>query len=171
MNKEKLKQDFINAFGEEKWEIEEALAKIEPISRELAEFLEVPQLPIIVENIREDSRMDFKLECIILRKDVALNYVESLKSIAHEYRHWMQFLCVKNMDTSNPLLYEYAKDFTYMAQHGNSVDGTDDYYSLIIEVDAFAFQKYFLREVLDIETHYPNEEYDQFLDKFIKKFY
>lgn len=171
MNKEKLKKDFINAFGEEKWEIEEALAKIEPISKELAEFLEVPQVPIIVENIREDSRMDFKLECIILRKDVALNYVESLKSIAHEYRHWMQFLCVKNQDTSNPLVYEYAEGFMYMAKHGNANDGTLDYYSLIIEIDAFAFQKYFLKEVLDIETHYPNEEYDKFLDKFIKKFY
>ncbi len=94
----KLKEDFINAFDEEKWEIEEALAKIEPISRELAEYLEVPQVPIVVENIKEDSRMYFQEEFIVLRKDIALNYVEALKSIAHEYRHWYQFLEVKNKD-------------------------------------------------------------------------
>ena len=52
----KLKEDFINAFGEEKWEIEEALAKIEPISSELAEYLAVPQVPIVVENIKEDRK-------------------------------------------------------------------------------------------------------------------
>lgn len=87
------------------------------------------------------------------------------------YRHWMQFLCVKNQDTSNPLVYEYAEGFMYMAKHGNANDGTLDYYSLIIEIDAFAFQKYFLKEVLEIETHYPDPGYDKILDKFIKKFY
>ncbi|MBR6072310.1 MAG: hypothetical protein IKP77_05720 [Acholeplasmatales bacterium] len=171
MNEDRIKEDFIKAFGEEKWEIEQALAKIEPISRELAEFLEVPQIPIVVENIPEDSRMNFQLECIILRKDTALNYIEALKALAHEYRHWMQFLCVKNQDTSNPLVYEYAEGFMYMAKHGNANDGTLDYYSLIIEIDAFAFQKYFLKEVLEIETHYPDPGYDKILDKFIKKFY
>ena len=167
----KLKEDFINAFSEEKWEIEEALAKIEPISRELAEYLEVPQVPIVVENIKEDSRMYFQEEFIVLRKDIALNYVEALKSIAHEYRHWYQFLAVKNKDESNPLVYEYAEGFMYMSEHGNTNDGSNEYYSLIIELDAFAFQKFFLKEVLDIETHYPNEEYDKMLDKFIEYFY
>ena len=171
MNEDKIKEDFINAFGEEKWEIEQALSKLEPISKELAEFLEVPQIPIVVENIPEDSRMNFQLECIILRKDTALNYIEALKALAHEYRHWMQFLCVKNQDTSNPLVYEYAEGFMYMSEHGNTNDGSNEYYSLIIELDAFAFQKYFLKEVLDIETHYPNEEYDKMLDKFIEYFY
>ena len=171
MNKGKIKQDFINAFGEEQWNIEEAISKLEPISKELAEFLEVPQVPIVAENIPEDSRMNFQLECIILRKDVALDYLEGLKAIAHEYRHWQQFLCVKNMDTSNPLIYEYAEGFMYMKEYGNANDGTNDYYSLIIEIDAFAFQKYFLKEVLDIETHFPDSEYDKLLDKFIKKFY
>ena len=171
MNNDKIKEDFINAFGEEKWEIEEAISKLEPISKEIAEYLGVPQVPIVVENIPEDSRMNFQFECIILRKDTALNYLEGLKALAHEYRHWMQFLCVKNKDTSNKFIYEYAEGFMYMSKHGNSMDGTNDYYSLIIEIDAFAFQKYYLKEVLNIETHYPNEDYDKLLNEFIEKFH
>ena len=170
-SKEQIDKEFIEAFGKEQWEIEEAISKLEPISKEIAEFLGVPQVPIVVENIPEDSRMNFQLECIILRKDTALNYLEGLKALAHEYRHWMQFLCVKNQNTSNPLIYDYADGFMYMIQNGNSKDGTVDYYSLIIEIDAFAFQKYFLKEVLDIETHFPDPEYDKILDKFIKNFY
>ena len=113
----------------------------------------------------------YKEEFIVLRKDIALNKLEAMKSIVHEYRHYYQFLCIKNEKYEEPLLEHYAEGFQYMIEHGNKNDGTDDYYSLIIEIDAFAFQKYFLKEVYGIETHYPNEEYDKILDKFIENFY
>ena len=80
-SKEQIDKEFIEAFGKEQWEIEEAISKLEPISKEIAEYLGVPQVPIVVENIPEDSRMNFQFECIILRKDTALNYLEGLKVV------------------------------------------------------------------------------------------
>ena len=170
-SKEQIDKEFIEAFGEEQFEILEAINALDPISKEVAEYLEVPELPIVVEPIPEDSRIYYKEEFIVLRKDIALNKLEAMKAIVHEYRHYYQFLCIKNEKYEEPLLEHYAQGFIYMIEHGNKNDGTDEYYSLIIEIDAFAFQKYFLKEVYGIETHYPNKEYDKILDKFIKKFY
>ena len=169
--KEQIDKDFIEAFGEEQFHIQEALNKLEPLSKLVSEYLEVPQVPIVVEPIVEDSRMYFQDEFIVLRKDVALNELEAKKAVCHEYRHFYQFLCIKNSKYEEPLLEYYLEGFQYMIEHGNKNDGTEDYYSLIIEIDAFAFQRYFLKEVLGIETHYPNEEYDKLLDKFLNKFY
>ena len=87
MTKEQIKQEFINSFGEEKWIIEEALDKLRPISLKVSKYLNVKELPIIVEPIEEDSRLNFQLECIILKKEIALNNLESLKAITHEYRY------------------------------------------------------------------------------------
>ena len=170
-SKEQIDKEFIEAFGEEQFKIQEALNALEPISQEVAEYLEVPQVPIVVEPIKEDSRMYFQEEFIVLRKDIALNKLEAMKSICHEYKHYYQFLCIKNAKYEEPLLEQYVEGFQYMIDHENKSDGTMDYYSLIIEIDAFAFQKFFLKEIYGIETHYPNEAYDKILDKFIEKFY
>ena len=170
-SKEQIDKEFIEAFGEEQFQIVEALNELEPLSKQVSEFLEVPQVPIVVEAIEEDSRMYFKEGFIVLRKDIALNKLEAMKAVCHEYKHYYQFLCIKNAKYEEPLLEQYVEGFQYMISHGNSNDGTEDYYSLIIEIDAFAFQKFFLKEVYGIETHYPNEAYDKILDKFIEKFY
>ena len=87
MNKATIKQNFINAFGEEQWNIEEAISKLREASLLLSDYLEVSELPIVCEPIKEDSRIYFKEEFIVLRKDVALNYLEGLKAITHEYRY------------------------------------------------------------------------------------
>ena len=89
-SKEQIDKEFIEAFGEEQFKIQEALNALDPISKEVAEFLEVPELPIVVEPIPEDSRIYYKEEFIVLRKDIALNKLEAMKSIIHEYRHYYQ---------------------------------------------------------------------------------
>lgn len=169
--KDQIDKDFIEAFGIEQFKIQEAFNKLEQFSELVAEYLEVSVLPIVSEPIKEDSRIYYKEQFIMLRPDISLNELEAKKAIAHEYRHYYQFLCIKNAKYDEPLLHQYLEGFQYMIVHGNKNDGTSDYYSLIIEIDAFAFQKYFLKEVLGIETHYPNEDYDKILDKFIKNFY
>lgn len=88
MNNEQLKQEFINSFGEEQWNIEESLTKLEKQSKRLSKLLNVKELILISDTLYEDSRIMFKEEYIILRKDIALNYVEALKTIAHGYRHF-----------------------------------------------------------------------------------
>ena len=60
--KEQIDKEFIEAFGEEQFKILEAINALDPISKEVAEFLEVPELPIVVEPIPEDSRIYYKEE-------------------------------------------------------------------------------------------------------------
>ena len=166
-----LKQEFINSFGEEKWNLEEALDKIRPISKQLAAYLDVNELPIVSEQIEEDSRMMFKDEYIILRNDIALNYVEALKAIAHEYRHFYQYTCIREKRTNEPLMKFYIEDFIKINSTGYNPFDQDSYFSLIIELDAFAFQKYYLDKFLNIKTSYPNKIYDEILNNFIKKYF
>ena len=69
MNNEQLKQEFINSFGEEQWNIEESLTKLEKQSKQLSELLNVKELIIVSDNLYEDSRIMFKEEYIILSVD------------------------------------------------------------------------------------------------------
>lgn len=171
MNNEQLKQEFINSFGEEKWNLEEALDKIRKISLHLSKLLNVKELVIVTDNIKEDSRIMVKDEYIILRNDIALNYVEALKAIAHEYRHFYQYTCIKEKRLDEALLKFYIEDFNKINLQGYNAHDSDRYYSLVIELDAFAFQKYYLDKYLNIKTNHPFKEYDEILDMFIKKYY
>ena len=85
--KEQIDKEFIEAFGEEQFKIQEAIDVLEPLSKEVAEYLKVPQLPIVVEPIPEDSRIYYKEGFIELRMDIALKKLEAMKSICHEYKH------------------------------------------------------------------------------------
>ena len=66
MTKEKLKEEFINSFGEEKWKQEEMLLKLMPIHKKLAKYLDVEMIPVVCEDIKEDSRFYFKEQYIII---------------------------------------------------------------------------------------------------------
>ena len=52
-----------------------------------------------------------------------------------------------------------------------TVDGNNPYLSNVCELDAHAFSKWYLKEKYDIETHYPQFEYDALLDLFAEKYY
>ena len=83
--------------------------------------------------------------------------------------HFYQFTCIKEKRFEERLLQFYLEDFT--ALQGKEQSTTDNYYSSLIEVDAFAFTKYYLKNEMQIETSYPDKEYDKILDFFIEKFY
>lgn len=114
----KITQQFINTFGKEKYKLEETLNKIRPISKLLANYLNVNELEIVSENIKEDSRIMFKDEYIILRNDIALNYIEALKALIHEYRHFYQYTCIKEKRFEEPLIEFYIDDFKTINNKG-----------------------------------------------------
>ena len=47
---------------------------------------------------------------------------------------------------------------------------TEEQLGLMIEIDAYAYQKFMLKKLFDIDWHYPNEEYDKVIDSYIKKY-
>ena len=170
MSDKELKESFIAYFGQEKWDEEEALGKLFEYEMILANYLNVEPIPVVVEEMMEDSRLYVKEEYIALSKKCVRDYVEALKAISHEYRHYYQLQCIrKGVDTN--LVSNWKEDFLYPVQ----VDNSDDvlqmtlYAFMPIEVDAFAFQKFALMKFLDIETHHASLEYDMILDSYIDK--
>ena len=44
-------------------------------------------------------------------------------------------------------------------------------FALIVEVDAFAFTKYIMKEWFDIDVIFPNPDYDSVLEMYIEKYF
>ena len=81
---DKLKEEFINSFGEEKWKQEEMLSKLMPLHKELANYLGIDMIPVICEDIEEDSRFYFKEQYIVISPRMLEKYSEAAKSLVHE---------------------------------------------------------------------------------------
>ena len=77
MNKEKLKEGFINSFGEEKWKQEEMLSKLMPIHKELADYLGIEMIPVVCEDIEQDSRFYPKEQYIAISPLMLEKYSET----------------------------------------------------------------------------------------------
>ena len=56
----KLKSEFIKYFGEEKWNQENTLSKLWPIQLAICKDLGIEPIPVVVEEIEEDSRYYIK---------------------------------------------------------------------------------------------------------------
>lgn len=172
---DKLKEEFINSFGEEKWKQEEMLSKLMPLHKELANYLGIDLIPVICENIAEDSRFYFKEQYIVISPRMLEKYSEAAKSLVHEVRHQYQVKCIYDENTKeNPQLVlfwieDYPKLLNPLAQF--DPDAGQKYLANMCEMDAHAFSKWYLKEKLDIETFYPDPVYDEFLTMFAKKFY
>ena len=174
MNEKQLKEDFINAFGEEKWNQEEMLSKLMPIHKELAEYLGLEMIPVVCEDIEEDSRFYFKEQYIAISPRMLEKYSEAVKSLVHEVRHQYQVKCIYDDNCKeNPQLLlfwieDYPKLLNPLIQLENDGQG---YLTNMCELDAHAFSKWYLKTKLDIETIYPDPIYDEFLIRFSKKYY
>ncbi len=175
MDNNKLKQEFINSFGEEKWNQEEMLGKLIKPQMELCEYLGIEMIPVICDDIPEDSRYYIKEEYIVLSPKMLLSYTDALKSLVHEMRHQYQFECIIDPNTKeNPELIKlWKEDLSGKAKDLNvfNQESVDNYYSLIIELDAHAFSKWYLLYKYDIPTTHPDIIYDELLNRYIKKYF
>lgn len=175
MNKNKIKEEFINSFGEEKWKQEEMLSRLMPIHKALAKYLGIEMIPVICDEIEEDSRFYFKEQYIVISTKMLEKYSDAAKSLIHEVRHQYQQVCINDPNTKeNPILVKLWKEdmpklfnpLTYL-----NLEGDNPYLSNVCELDAHAFSKWYLNEKYHIETHFPQFEYDALLDLFAEKYY
>lgn len=145
MTDEELKQEFIKYFGEEKWEEEEELSKLTKLQFFICDKLQIEPVPLIVEDILDDSRLDIKNECIIISKKIIKNHIESVKALIHETRHLYQLLIVANELDIHPL-YEQWKDNLknpFVIQKEEDINNNDmllQYMAQPIELDALLIQ-------------------------------
>lgn len=174
MTDEELKQEFIKYFGEEKWEEEESLSRLIKIEETLSNTLIVPIIPVITEDIPEDSRLDIKNECIIISKRLIHNKKEATKCLVHEYRHLYQLIIV-NTEPRHPLYEAWKENYKNVinsVSDASNIEEYNKYFMQPIELDAFAYTKYFfehfLGEPLKIFNDALEEVFDKYIDKIIK---
>ncbi len=98
---DKLKKDFIESFGEEKWiELEKLKPLQDAVDLVSREYLGIDPIPVVFEKIEGDiSRYDFKLQAIILNSKYINDYEELLDSCFHELEHHWRRLYIACNDT------------------------------------------------------------------------
>ena len=168
MSDEELKSEFIKYFGEEKWNQEEALGKLWPVQLALCDYLGVEPIPVIVDDIEEDSRYYPKEAYIVISSKLIGDEVEALKCLIHEMKHYQQYMCVIHNITSAPLLEEWKEDFKTNCAKATSYE---EQMALSVEVDAFAFTKYIMDKWFNIKTNHPDYIYDEILSRYINKYF
>lgn len=172
MKDNKLKEEFIKYFGEEKWIEEEMLEELFDFQLYVFSDLNIEPVPVIFEDIPEDSRLYIKDKYIAISNKLKNNKIECAKCIAHEARHIMQILYVES-NVDYPFVSEWKKDLLN-ANH-ISLSSTDkelsNYISSTIEVDAFAYQKYIVNKYYKVNSTHFNQEYENLLIYYIEKMF
>ena len=172
MTKENLKQEFIKNFGKEKWNQEEMLEKLAPYEKIITQELIIERLPIIVEEIQEDSRLDLKNLCIIISSKKIKNKKEALKCLVHEYRHYYQLAIVGNNQTEHPF-YDLWKESLQSYNETSTLtpeELEETYITNPLEIDSFAYTKYYFQKHLNQDLLCFPLEIELILDAYIDKY-
>ena len=160
-----LKEEFIKYFGEEKWNQEETLAKLQHIVFDVCEhWLGIEPIPILfAENIGTDAaRLDLEELVIWLNTKNQNKWIELLDSTIHELAHLYQIAYVSNNDT--PKAKRWKKEL-------ENYIGSEDVVGNIlqeIEIDAYAFAQVVL--ATDYNIYYQHEDpiIQELIDRYIK---
>lgn len=155
---DKLKKDFIESFGEEKWiELEKLKPLQDAVDLVSREYLGIDSIPVVFEKIEGDiSRYDFKLQAIILNSKYINDYEELLDSCLHELEHHWQRLYIASKDTPK------ARRWKHELENYNRLDVTQE-----IEIDAYAFAQVILSCEFGIIKHNPVRELQYLIDDYI----
>ena len=154
----KLKEEFIESFGEDKWNELEILQPLqEAVDLVCREYLGIEPIPVVFEALPEDvARYDFKLEAIILNKKYKDDYIELLDGCLHELEHHWQRLYIANNNT--PKALRWKKEF----------ENYDKYHQIQeIEIDACAFSQVILSCEFGLSYKHPNQYIQLLIDDYI----
>lgn len=172
MSNEELKERFIQSFGEEKWEEVEALGPIEVLNFKLCNYLGVEPIPVVFEKMHEDARYYDRLDYIAISNKFIHDEIELKKSLIHEVRHLYQKYCISHKNEQlkfapSHLISQWEKDF----KKNQRLIPEDKIMCMSVEIDAFAFTKYILKEWFNIDYHHYDPAYDALLILYIEKYY
>ena len=172
MSDKKIKSEFIKYFGEDKWNEVEAIENLNDIEYILSKVLVLPTIPVITEDIPEDSRLDLENQAIIISRKLILNKTEAVKCLVHEYRHLYQQVILQTAP-EHPLYNKWLKNLKNMKNTVIDVNDPEEYTKYLLqplELDAFAYTKYFFKKYLNQELICFNEEIEEVFDKYINTY-
>ena len=142
--------------------INENFQLILKIQEELTDKLGLIDIPVKVENIDEEARLEINKNCIIISERIINDQLECIKAIVHELRHIYQILCVK-YDVELEIHRNIWKE---ELQNGKA----KELYSFV-EIDAYAFTKYYLLKMYNMKYNYDDKQLDEITDIYLNKFF
>ncbi len=134
--------------------------------KRIAKHLGIDPLPVKFEKISDDSRIYFQEGYIAINENLKGSYIECAKSIAHEMRHVFQIYYAKLMND------ERAKRWLDEMKHqvnSENMNSIEDYYTQELELDAFAFTKFYLENYEGIEVIHKMPMYEKVIEAYIIK--
>lgn len=138
------------------------------LQNEVAEHLGIDPLPIEFEVLGdEDSRLYLKEEYVGINIKHKNNYLECAKSITHEYRHVFQIFYANLFNNDTAIRWKRLLA-TQINSSNMSEDGSN-YINQELEIDAFAFTKFYLKQYEHIDVKNKMDGLDEYLDAYIMK--
>lgn len=115
LKEKELKVEFINYFGEEKWNQEDMLSKLCTIELAICKDLGIDPVPVVVEAMEEDSRYYIKENYIAISSKLIMDEIESIKCLLHELKHAQQFNCITDEESTHPFKEIWIAEIIYEA--------------------------------------------------------
>lgn len=141
---------------------------IKQLSKDIADHLGLDELPIKFEDLGdEDSRIYFKDEYISINTKYKNNYEECAKCLTHEYRHVFQIFYANLFQTETAVRWKSLLPSVINSSNIKK-DGTN-YISQELEIDAFAFTKFYLGHYENIKVVNRINGLDDVLNLYIEK--
>jgi len=138
---------------------------LKPLCLRIADQLGIEPLDIRFEDLTDDSRLYLKENYVAINKKYENDYEECAKSIAHEYRHVFQIFYVNLF--SNERSKRWKKELQGVINSSNMDSNGSNYIAQEIELDAFAFTKFYLENYESIPVTNKVPGYDEFIDKYL----
>ena len=117
----------------------------------------------------EDSRIYFQEEYIAINIIHKNDFLESAKCITHELRHIFQVFYANLFDNERARRWKELLTKKINYDFVNDSENYAEYYLQELEVDAFAFTKWYMKEFLGMDVKNKIVGYDEILDSYIKK--
>jgi len=140
---------------------------LKPLCIRIANRLGIDPLDIKLEDLTDDSRLYIKENYVAINTKYENDYEECAKCIAHEYRHVFQLFYVNIFNDERSIRWE--KELQGVINSSNMDSNGSNYIAQEIELDAFAFTKYYLEEFENIEVVNKIDKLDFYILEYIKR--
>lgn len=139
---------------------------LNPLCQRIAERLGIEPLEIKFEQMIDDSRLYIKEEYVAINKKFENDYVECAKAITHEYRHVFQIFYANMFNDERAK--RWRLEFSTLVNTSNMSKSGSNYIKQELEIDAFAFTKYYLENYEKIQVKNKIAKLDEYITKYIE---
>lgn len=165
---------FVEQFGELALEEFDYSYRLKHLIMFLSADLDIEPVLLQYDEIKEDSILLVDElpygPYVVVNSKMIIYELEVMKCLIHETRHYYQYHVINN-NIEHPLKELWIEDLEKNSlTHPENDEELANHISLSVELDAFAYTKYILKLLYDIDYEVGGEEYTEVLDRYVEKY-